>query len=263
MLSFFWALGACLEALIAWLVMPTLGWRYLVFFSTLPLVAFLIMSPMLPESPMYLAVMGKKAAVEDQLNRVARMNGKPLMHGHLVLDESTSNARGSIGDLFRNGQYKLTVMVFFLWFVAASTYYGVVLLSTELLNSSRDTCRADGRASIDGVRGEQECSVHTCRGLMEDDYVSLIWTTFAEFPGTVLAMLLIDRVGRKKTLAIQAFVFAAATLMVLECAMSKTLLVVVLFAARGTTAGLFQTVYVYTPEVYPTRLRAVALGKML
>lgn len=70
-LSFFWAIGACLEALIAWMVMPTLGWRYLVAFSTLPLVLFLMMSPRLPESPMYLAVMGKKQAVEDQLNEVA------------------------------------------------------------------------------------------------------------------------------------------------------------------------------------------------
>jgi hypothetical protein len=29
-MSFFWAFGACLEALLAWAIMPTLGWRYLV-----------------------------------------------------------------------------------------------------------------------------------------------------------------------------------------------------------------------------------------
>jgi hypothetical protein len=34
--------------------------------------------------------------------------------------------------------------------------------------------------------------------------VSLIWTTFAEFPGTVVAIFLIDWLGRKKTLAICA-----------------------------------------------------------
>ena len=36
--------------------------------------------------------------------------------------------------------------------------------------------------------------------------------------------------------------------------------VVVLFTARGVAAGFFQTVYVYTPEVYPTKLRALAMG---
>ena len=34
-----------------------------------------------------------------------------------------------------------------------------------------------------------------------------------------------------------------------------------LFVARGTMAGVFQVVYLYTPEVYPTNLRAVAYGK--
>ena len=36
---------------------------------------------------------------------------------------------------------------------------------------------------------------------------------------------------------------------------------VMLFVARGTMAGVFQVVYLYTPEVYPTNLRAVAYGK--
>ena len=32
-------------------------------------------------------------------------------------------------------------------------------------------------------------------------------------------------------------------------------IVIVLFTARGAAAGFFQTVYVYTPEVYTTKLR--------
>ena len=38
-------------------------------------------------------------------------------------------------------------------------------------------------------------------------------------------------------------------------------IVIVLFTARGAAAGFFQTVYVYTPEVYPTKLRALAMGE--
>lgn len=33
-----------------------------------------------------------------------------------------------------------------------------------------------------------------------------------------------------------------------------------LFVARGIIAGVFQAAYVYTPEVYPTPLRAVGVG---
>ena len=90
----------------------------------------------------------------------------------------------------------------------------------------------------------------------------MIWTTFAEFPGTILACVLIDWIGRKKTLTIQSIIFAISTLGVMECSISKNFLIVLLFCSRGAATGLLQSVYVYTPEAYPTNLRAVALGKI-
>lgn len=33
-----------------------------------------------------------------------------------------------------------------------------------------------------------------------------------------------------------------------------------LFFARGIIAGVFQAAYIYTPDVYPTSLRAVGVG---
>ena len=100
------------------------------------------------------------------------------------------------------------------------------------------------------------------RGLASEDYVKLIWTTFAEFPGTILAFILIDWIGRKKTMAILSFLFAISTLGVIECQASKLGLIFLLFCSRGFATGLLQSVYVYTPEAYPTNLRAVALGKI-
>lgn len=40
----------------------------------------------------------------------------------------------------------------------------------------------------------------------------------------------------------------------------RAFLTVMLFFARGIIAGVFQAAYVYTPEVYPTSLRAVGVG---
>lgn len=40
----------------------------------------------------------------------------------------------------------------------------------------------------------------------------------------------------------------------------RAYLTIMLFLARGIIAGVFQAAYVYTPEVYPTSLRAVGVG---
>jgi hypothetical protein len=56
-------------------------------------------------------------------------------------------------------------MVWFLWFVAAATYYGIVLVSTELLNSSEGVCQTSGveGAAKPEKAEESECSLHQCR----------------------------------------------------------------------------------------------------
>ena len=41
-MQFFWAVGSCFESGLALLVMPTLGWRYLVGFSAAPLIIFAV-----------------------------------------------------------------------------------------------------------------------------------------------------------------------------------------------------------------------------
>ena len=49
-------------------------------------------------------------------------------------------SRGRFTDLYQEGRRKLTIYIWMLWFVSALGYYGVVLMSTELLNSSKDYC---------------------------------------------------------------------------------------------------------------------------
>ena len=69
-----------------------------------------------------------------------------------------------------------------------------------------------------------------CSGLTSENYVEIIWTTFAEFPGTIIAILLIDYLGRRRTLAICTFSFSVATLIIMACGVSRTLLVSLLFS---------------------------------
>ena len=165
-LSFWWAIGALFLAFLAWLVMPVLGWRYLIFFSSLPLTLFTIMATfLLPESPMYLALTGQKTRVQNEINKIAKRNKKPALVGELTIEESiSSETRGRIQDLFISGRRRLTLQIWLLWFMGGAAYYGAVLLSTELLNSNEGICLASGKSPIDGLPGgESECSAHVCQ----------------------------------------------------------------------------------------------------
>ena len=66
-----------LEAGLAWAVLPTLGWRWLLALSALPLLLLLALYPLLPESPVWLVAKGRFAEAEAVLQRVAAVNRYP------------------------------------------------------------------------------------------------------------------------------------------------------------------------------------------
>ncbi|XP_071946650.1 synaptic vesicle 2-related protein-like isoform X2 [Antedon mediterranea] len=247
----FWAVGACLEVVIALIVMPTLGWRYLLAFSAAPVLLFIICCAWLPESARYYVACGQPKKAEAVINKIAVDNNKPMPLGTLKID-GVSEKRGRYMDLVKNKEVAITTgLLLFIWFANAFSYYGIVLLTTELFASGQE-CAAS--VSDVDLRCEAECTT-----LNTDDYVDLLWTTLAEFPGILLTILLIDLIGRKKTMSLLFFCFAIFTLLVLICT-TRTILTIFLFCARAFIVGSFQATYVYTPEVYPTSVRAIGLG---
>lgn len=71
-------LGTVAEAGLAWLVLGPLGWRWLLALSSLPLFLLTLLFPLLPESPFFLASIGRTASAQQVLEQVARANSKPL-----------------------------------------------------------------------------------------------------------------------------------------------------------------------------------------
>jgi len=47
-----------------------------------------------------------------------------------------------------------------------------------------------------------------CHPLATTDYMDLLWTTLAEFPGIFITIFVIERCGRKKTMAFQFLLYA-------------------------------------------------------
>ncbi|XP_076108218.1 synaptic vesicle 2-related protein-like [Mytilus galloprovincialis] len=251
LIEVFWAIGACFEVLLALAVMPTLGWKYLLGFSAMPLLLFTICCYWLPESARYDITRGHTEKAYATLQRIAKENNKPMPLGRLVEPSSKAASRGSIKDLLSLEYRKTTMMLWVIWLVSAFSYYGIVLMTTQLFEIS-DGCHGSTKEV------EEACYVE-CKGLTTSDYIDLTWTTFAEFPGLFVTVFIIERLGRKFTMAFEFFVFTIFVLLTNICT-SRPVLTFFLFVARAFISGAFQAAYVYTPEVYPTSMRAIGLG---
>ncbi|KAL5241683.1 hypothetical protein ACI65C_009093 [Semiaphis heraclei] len=260
LLDCFWALGACFEVLLALIVMPTLGWKWLLVLSTAPLLGFACVCPWLPESAKYLVTSGQTDKAIDTLKKVAHDNGKPMLLGRLVVDDVVlEEKRGHFTDLLLPQLRVSSILLWFIWLVCAFCYYGIVLMSTGLFESSNNnrTCSSNLDSGI--FKTVQSCTAES-HYLTTRDYIDLLWTTLAEFPGIFATIFVIDRFGRKITLVFQFTLFAITLFLLFQYAKNRVLLTITLFLARGIIAGVFQAIYVYTPEVYPTPLKSIGVG---
>ena len=158
-----------------------------------------------------------------------------------------------LSPLFINGMWRTTVILIFLSFGSSWLYFGVVLLTTSLL-------RFDPHCDIDNMSILTNASVSFCvdQQLDTGDYITILWSAAAEFPGIIVTFIIIEIIGRKMTMAIEFFGCMIGFLLLFVCASNAALTVFLFICALSS--GVFQTVYVYTPEVYPTKSRALGLG---
>uniref|UniRef100_A0A0G4HP79 Major facilitator superfamily (MFS) profile domain-containing protein n=1 Tax=Chromera velia CCMP2878 TaxID=1169474 RepID=A0A0G4HP79_9ALVE len=169
-LNYSWAIGVVVVAFLAMFIGPCLGWRWLMFIASLPTAVPLALSPLLPESPLYHASVGKTAQAKDTLHQVARVNDRALPRGHSIFHGESGEESGGEGEAGRDPQREetrrtaprslaqvwrdpnLRLAVFHLlpmWFCIAFLYYGIVLMTTEMPQSRTQGARCSPvRASV-------------------------------------------------------------------------------------------------------------------
>lgn len=272
--SGFWTVGTILEASLAWCVMPTLGWRWLLALSALPSLLLLIFYRVTPESPRYLCLKGRTTEALSVLEKIARMNRAELPPGILVSDhqvgvpESSNPSEdmkllspeadsgpshkdidsnvGGISSLFMLLSPKLlrsTLLLWMVFFGNAFSYYGLVLLTSELNN------------------GQNKCGVAELQSEKTQDinYKDVFITSFAEFPGLLLSAATVDILGRKLSMSAMFFL-CCIFLLPLVFHQPQGLTTALLFGARICITVTFTVVYIYAPEIYPTSVRTTGVG---
>ena len=234
-LESFWAVGTIAAAALAWAFIPQSpdGWRYLIGASaTLGLLGLWIRRSV-PESPRFLLVQGRPDEARAVLQSVARMNGHNEEIGALRAEQQ--GPKPGLGAIWRPALIRKTAMLSVIWFSLSLGYYGIFTWLPSIL----------GESDFPFIR------TYT--------YQLALLLAFAQVPGYILAAYLVERWGRKPTLAayliggaIFSFLFAVAN--------TATFFVVASMLLSFTLLGAWGALYVFTPELFPTEVRATGMG---
>ncbi|CAI9766622.1 unnamed protein product [Fraxinus pennsylvanica] len=268
-ISTFWTLGSILGASLAWIVMPSLGWRWLLALSSIPALLVLVLSNFAPESPRYLYTKDRTTDAVVILEKIALINRMELPTGILLSDQkmvideenapsdethllsSTEKKRSycetyfkSMLELFSSNLLGTTLLLWLLHFGYAFAYYGIILLISELSG------------------GQIECGSITIHSKNAQDaslYIDVFINSLAEVPGLIVAAVLVDRLGRKLTMEILT-ILTFILILPLLTHQNELVTTASLFGARMFIFAATSTLTVYTKEVYPTSARGTGCG---
>ncbi|KAH3759357.1 organic cation/carnitine transporter 7 [Pelomyxa schiedti] len=278
----FFSVGSIFVSLLSWATLPTLGWRFLLFFSAIPALIMLFISiPLLPESPRFLLVKpeqrllcswGKRTggrAALNSLKTVARVNRRalpskieivldnrpPLGTKHDCINPEGDRAapKGKLYTLQKSCQRLLTppllcpfLLLCLLFFLMAFLYYGLVLLSVSLIAADSQLPLCEGSSTI--------------HQLSNWDYLQVVISNAAEMPGLMFMYLLLDRIGRRYTISVSFLLSGIVVSILIFPRVSGVTQCVILFLSRAFALSFNQSLWVYTTEVFPTAIRTTALG---
>ena len=216
-----------------------------------------------PTSPRFLVKNGKCKEARKVLELGARLNRSSLPKGQLVHDREQTNSqedihrelknlpnKGGILEIFNRKYAFTTLCVALIWFTCGFLYYGVILISSDILTFDHH-CTTNVNNSI--LANPAEVFKY-CNPISSSGYLEIFITTMAEVPGILITVLVVDIIGRKLTISLELLLTGIMFFLLFLCTPHALVVkTVFLFTIRASITGVFNVGFLYTGEVYPTQ----------
>jgi MFS transporter, putative metabolite:H+ symporter len=228
--------GLVMSAIVAAWVVPTFGWRWLFAIGALPVVLAFFLKR-IPESPRWLASRDRLAEADANMCEieaaVQKQTGAPLPPVEPTSATYVELRRAKVQELFQGVYRRRTLMLCAIWATAYFVNYGIAAWLPSIYGS------VFGLSVGEALRYS-------------------IATSVAGLLGCLVIALVIDHIGRR--IAITASMVCTSALLFLLAADGAQTATSVLLWASGSAVFVFAVnlaLYVYTAELYPTRIRAL------
>ncbi len=233
LLEAFWAVGWTLAALIGYFVVPRGddGWRWALALGALPALYAVVVRRGLPESVRFLELRGRTKEAEATVRRFEAAAGvEPVPSPDAV---PSPTAAPGLRAVWAMGLRSRTAALWIVWFGINFSYYGAFIWLPTLLFD-------DGFSLVKSFQ-----------------YTLII--TLAQLPGYAAAAVLIEKWGRRPTLA-TFLVGSAVGAVLFATADGDAAVLVTGMVLSFFNLGAWGALYAVTPESYPTALRATGAG---
>ena len=232
-------IGFMAAGLITYFILPNFGWRWVFVVQSIPALWLFGIGKFVPESPRWLESVGRVEEAEKitamMEEKVQKRYGKPLppIDMSVVADIPHAPQKASLKDLFAGIYLKRTIMLWILWPAIQFAFYGVnIWLGALMVAKGFEIVKSIG-------------------------FVLTIQT--GAIPGFLLATYLLEKIGRKPVVSI-SILFIGVSSYFYGQTNDLTQLYVWGWIMQFFTFAMWSSVYAYTPELYPTRIRATGCG---
>ena len=232
LLESFWGLGWLCAALIAYFIIPKFDWHMAFLIGGLPALYAFVIWKKVPESIPYLINRGRIDEAHALVQSFERQCGVEVID-KIEVKPVSEKQDVSFSQLWSGAFARRTLMLWLIWFGIVYSYYGIFTWLPSLLVKEGYTI------------------------VQSFEYVLVM--ILAQLPGYIAAAWLVEKLGRKATLAgfigmcaVSAYFFGQSSsveqIVIWGCLMSFFNL------------GAWGVLYTYTPEQYPTNIRAFGSG---
>jgi putative MFS transporter len=234
LLESFWGVGWLVAALISYLLIPKFGWQIAFIIGAMPALYVFLIRLHMPESIRYLISKGKVDEARQIILTLEKNLGVPSRPFDKEFEEeSTPIFNLNVLTLWTKTFRVRTIMLWLAWFGIVFSYYGIFMWLPSIVFS----------------QGFEVVKTF--------EYVLIM--TLAQLPGYFAAAWLVDVIGRRYTLSSFLLMSGVCAYFFGNAATTNALLI---WGAAMSffNLGAWGVIYTYTPELYPTAIRALGSG---
>lgn len=236
-LNAMWFVGATAAAFVGyWLLSIEDGWRWMLLSSAIPAVLILVARASIPESPHWLVSRGRQAEALEILRKT--IGEGATLAGITAHDPKAAklSSRKAFGLVLGGGYLRRVVFISIFWTCTIVTLFAIYAFGPQIL-------------ALFNLQSGDEANIGY--GL-----INLFFLV-----GNIVALLVVDKLGRRPVL-IWGFVLSGAGLVFLAIYPQAPLgLIALAFAFYAIfNGGPSILEWIYPNELFPTKVRATAVG---